>query len=186
MAIAKSKNIRILEALAVVLNLLYTFFYLRSEVWCYAFGIAGPAVFIYLCFQKQLFGEVALQCFYILFAFYGIFHWGGVWHTEHWTLNQHFPYIIVGSIAAAYFGYYLNKYTKAQLPFFDGFTTVFAIIGTWIMVHYIHENWIYFIVINALSIYMYSKREMWLSAAMFLLYLVMSLDGYFYLGLFTS
>jgi nicotinamide mononucleotide transporter len=47
------------------------------------------------------------------------------------------------------------------------------------MMNYVHENWLYFIVINAVSLVIYPIRGMWLASFMFLIYLLMSIDGYF-------
>ncbi len=175
-----------LEVLAVIFNLLYTYFYLNSNVWCYFFGIVGPICFVFLCIRKRLYAEPVLQLFYIGFAIYGWINWGGEWHTEHWPLIMHLPYLGVGLLVTALGGYYLKQNTNAAFPILDSFVTVFGIIGTWIMVNYVHENWLYFILINALSIYIYFQRQLFLGALMYVLYFFMAIDGYFQLGIFYS
>lgn len=175
----------ILEVFAVVFNLLYTFLYLNSNVWCYLFGIIGPLLFVLLCYRKKLYAEPVLQLFYVGFAIYGWLNWGGEWRTEHWSLVKHFPYIIGGLFITAIAGYYLRNKTDAKFPYLDSFVTVFGIVGTWIMVNYVHENWLYFILINALSIFIYYRRKMFLGTLMFVLYFIMACDGYFVLGFFS-
>lgn len=175
----------LLEVAAVVFNLLYTLYYLRGDVWCYFFGIIGPILFVLLCYRKKLYAEPLLQVFYIGFAIYGWLTWGGEWRQEHWPFMQHLPYMLSGVLLSALAGHYLKKNTDAKLPYIDSFITVFGIIGMWVMVNYVHENWLYFILINGLSIYVYLRRRMYLGTAMFVLYFIMACDGYFKLGIFT-
>lgn len=177
---------RILEIAAVVLNLLYTILYLNGNSWCYLFGILGPCALIILCWRNKLYAEPLLQLFYIAFAIYGWLHVADSWTIIHWPLIKHIPFIFVGCGIAVIAGYILKKRTDAKLPYLDSVVTVFGIIGTWIMVNYIHENWLYFIAINAVSIYIYTKRKLYFGALMFLIYFMMAIDGYFELKIFYS
>ena len=53
---------------------------------------------------------------------------------------------LLGTIAVAGVGLYLKRKTDAKTPYLDAFTTVFSLIATWLMIHYVHENWLYLIV----------------------------------------
>ena len=83
---------------------------------------------------------------------------------------------VIGTVVL---GVILRKTTDAMLPFLDAFTTVFSLAATWLMINMIHENWLYWIVIDTVSIYLYAKRGLKLSSVLFLLYLLLALDGYF-------
>jgi nicotinamide mononucleotide transporter len=179
------KSNKVVEFLAVVLNLLYTILYLNGSVWCYLFGVLGPLMLLVLCWRNKLYAEPVLQLFYTGFAVYG---WLGAetnWTMVHWPFSRHIPFIFAGLILAGVAGFLLKRKTDAKLPYLDSVVTVFGVIGTWIMVNYVHENWLYFIGINAISIYIYTKRKLFFGAAMFLIYLLMAIDGYFQFNLFT-
>jgi nicotinamide mononucleotide transporter len=47
------------------------------------------------------------------------------------------------------------------------------------MINLVHENWLYWIVIDTVSIYLYAKRGLKLGSVLFALYLLLALDGYF-------
>ncbi|MCC6600196.1 MAG: nicotinamide mononucleotide transporter, partial [Crocinitomicaceae bacterium] len=132
----------------------------------------------------KLYADVFLQFFYILFAVYGWLTIGSEWISIEWGLSKHIPLIMAGLLFTVASGFFLKKKTDAKLTYIDSFTTAFGIIGTWVMVNYVHENWLYFIVINLTSAYMYTRRKMYLGALMFVFYFVMSLDGYFQFGIF--
>jgi nicotinamide mononucleotide transporter len=176
----------ILEILAVTSNLLFTFLYLRGVKECFVFGLLGPMLLGILCFRRKLYAETFLQIIYVLSTIIGLINFSNSgFSAREFSGINHLILISSGVIIVFISGYFLKKNTDAQLPYIDSVTTVYGIIGTILMMFFIHENWLYFIFINAISIFMYFKRRMVLSSLMYLLYLVMSLDGYFYIGIFT-
>jgi nicotinamide mononucleotide transporter len=90
--------------------------------------------------------------------------------------------ILISAILSFAFGYFLQKKTDAQRPYLDSAIAVYAVAATWLMVNFVPENWLYFIIINAASIVLYSLRGLYFGTLMFVVYLLMSIDGYFELG----
>ncbi len=72
----------------------------------------------------------------------------------------------------------LTAYSQAALPYIDSFTTWGAIVTTWMVTRKILENWIYWFVIDAVSVYLYVSRGLFLTAVLFLIYLVLIVIGY--------
>ncbi len=75
-------------------------------------------------------------------------------------------------------GELLTRYSSAALPFLDSLTTWGAIVATFMVTRKILENWIYWFVIDAVSIWLYLSRELYFTAGLFALYLVMIVIGY--------
>ena len=57
-------------------------------------------------------------------------------------------------------GQFLDTNTNAELPFLDAFTTFGAIVTTYMVAMKILENWIYWFVIDSISIYLFITREL--------------------------
>ena len=168
-----------MEAAAVVLSLLYTLLYLRGVIPdCYYAAFGGALLFMFLCYRKKIYAESFLQLFYVGMAVYGYLNTDQDWKVIHWTFNEHIPYLAGSSVLTLLVGLYLKRKTDAKRPFIDAFTTVFSIGATWLMVNYVHENWLYWIVIDAVSIFLYASRKMYLGALLFFLYLLMAIDGF--------
>ena len=64
------------------------------------------------------------------------------------------------------------------MPFIDTGTTLAALITTWMVARKVLANWIYWILINAVSIYLYLNRGLDLTAALFGAYIVLAAAGY--------
>ncbi|MFZ6050857.1 nicotinamide riboside transporter PnuC [Halocola ammonii] len=176
----KKSTLKVLEILAVIFGLAYTYLYAIEVVWCWPFAILGSSIFVYLCYVRRIYAESFLQLFYVLMAFYGYFSTSGEFERTYWTVGNHLLLIGTAAVINVGLGYFLKRQTDSALPFLDAFTTVFSIFATWVMVNYVHENWLYFIVIDAVSVWLYYKRKLYYGAILFVIYTVISILAYFH------
>ena len=49
----------------------------------------------------------------------------------------------------------MANYTKADFAYLDTFTTVFAVFATYMLTKKVLENWLYWVIIDSVSIYIY-------------------------------
>lgn len=170
------------EAAAVLLNLVYLYLYINGSRWCWPAAFAGSGLFVWLCLRRQMLAEVLLQLFYIAMAVYGFFGTtGGMQESAVWSLGQHMWLIGLSTMGTVALGAFLRWRTRAALPWLDSFTTVFSLAATWAMVNMVHENYLYWMVIDSAAVYLYWSRGLRLGAGLFVVYFVMVVLGYFHL-----
>lgn len=168
-----------LELAAVVSSLLYTILFSYGIIWCWFFATLSALFFGLLCFQKKIYAELILQLFYLAMAVYGFINWGDSLQTKPpLALSVHGLIIAANLLLIGSSGLILKKFSDSRLPFLDSFTTISSISATLLMVNFYEENWLYFIVINTVSIFLYYKRGLKLGALLFVLYSLLSLNGY--------
>lgn len=175
---------RAFEIIAVSSSLLYTYLYLNNNPICWYFAFIGAAIFTWLCYKRRILAEAGLQVFYMGMALFGYFQTNNVWLEEIWSLQKHLLLLGLSITGTVLLANILKRKTESALPLVDSFTTVFAISGTWLMVNMVHFNWAYWIVVDAVSIYLYYKRGLKFGSLLFVLYLILALDGFFRLNLF--
>lgn len=171
-----------MEALAVLLSLTYTWGYLQGWVpWCFFPAALGAALLGALCWRRNILAEAALQAFYVAMAAYGAWQSSvpGDWSPGHWSPGMHALAIALSTVAMFALATALRRRTSSALPLLDAFTTVFSLLATWLMVHNHHANWAYWIAIDAAAIVLYAKRGLPIGAALYAIYLVMALMGWF-------
>ena len=95
------------------------------------------------------------------------------------SIGNHVLILFVGIIFTLVLGYILTIHTQAKLPLLDSFTTVFSIIATFMVIKKILENWLYFIAIDLVSIYLYNNRDLQQTAMLFALYTIIACIGYY-------
>ena len=173
----------VLEILAIVFGLVYTVLYIQEVQYCFLFAFFGAAIYAYLCYQKKIFAESFLQVFYIVTAIYGWFNWGEFNENSYSRFTQ-LILLLTSILVMLLTGYLLKQKTDSKLPYLDSFTTIFSLTGTWLMVNFIHETWLYFTAINIVSMFLYYQRGMKLSVVLYAFYVYLSIAGWFGLELF--
>ena len=76
-------------------------------------------------------------------------------------------------------GVFAHLYSTQALPYLDAFITAFSIIATWMTAKKVIQNWIFWVVIDALAIYLYASRSFYLISGLYGLYTILSISGYF-------
>ncbi len=172
------------EALAVVLAITYLVLAIRQNIWCWAAAAVSTLIYLFIMFDAKLYMESVLQLFYLAMAAYGWYQWrqhgqnSEVLQVRTWPLAYHF--FAIGSVLLLVFisGHLLSEYSDAALPHVDSFTTWGAVIATYMVARKILENWVYWFVIDAVSVGLYLNRGLLLTALLFVFYLVLIIIGY--------
>jgi nicotinamide mononucleotide transporter len=174
-----------LETLAVALGVAYLVLAMRENSLCWYCAFFSTALYVWIFGDVSLYMESALNVYYMGMAIYGWFQWqrGGVNHEGleivRWTVKQHGLAISTIVLVALVSGYLLSIGTDARLPYLDSLTTWGSILTTVMVARKVLENWLYWIVINTISIYLYLDRGLEQTALMFMLYLVLAILGYY-------
>ncbi len=139
-------------------------------------SLAGAQILMTICIFT------AFQVFYLFMAFYGYYHWNKKEQSlqiSEWSISKHLFILIVGAILTFLMGFYFVTYTDSKIPIVDSFTTVFSIISTYMVTKKILENWLYWIVIDTVSVYLYFSRDLHLTSLLFIAYTIIAIAGYF-------
>jgi len=175
-------NWSIIESIAVISSITYVILAAKQNIWCWVFAAISVLLYIYICFNARLFAETGLQVFYLIMAAYGYYSWKKPLKplsVKQWETSTHLLIILCGGVLAFMLGFYFTTYTNAKIPIADSFTTVFAIIATYMVTQKILENWLYWIIIDTVSIYLYSQRDLQLTSLLFAIYTFIAIIGYF-------
>ena len=177
--IAQAQAWTALEAIAVVLAVLYLLLAIRQNIWCWLCAGASTAIYVYLFLNARLYMESALNVFYFAMAVYGWRVWSRGRADDHelpvtvWPAVAH-GYAIAAIIAASLIsGYLLSCYTDAAFPYIDSATTWGAIWATFLVARKVLENWWYWLVIDIASIFIYWSRDLQLTSVLFAVYVLM-------------
>ncbi|MES2590306.1 MAG: nicotinamide riboside transporter PnuC [Bacteroidota bacterium] len=174
-----------IEWLIFITALLYVILAGIENSWCWLFGIVASILSVYLCYEGKLFLESGLQLFYIIIGIYGWYQWlhGSKEKTElpivSFSFIKNMLLLSIGCILWIPFGYIANRYSTQVMPYLDGFITAFSLVATWMTTKKIIENWLYWIVIDALAIVLYASRGFYLLALLYIIYTLLAANGYF-------
>jgi nicotinamide mononucleotide transporter len=176
---------RPLEAASVLFSVLYLVLAIRENLWCWPAAFLSSVLTLAVVLGARLYSEVVLNVYYAAMAVYGWYQWhyGGRGRgaaelpISVWPLRTH-ALAIGGSLAlSAGVGWLMSRHTQAAFPYLDAFVTVSSVVTTYLVARKILENWLYWLVIDSLALYVYWQRELYFFAALFALYLVLVVIG---------
>ncbi len=176
-----------LDILTTILGLIYILLEYRASVWLWLFGIIMPALDIYLYWSHGLYGDAGMACYYVLAAIYGF----AVWKFKK-TRNTHeelpiikmprdkyLPVAVCFFLAWGVTYYILIRWTNSTVPLQDSFTNALSFVGMWALARKYVEQWLFWIVVDAVCSVLYIQKGIPFKAGLYGLYVVIAVVGYF-------
>ena len=172
------------EITAVVLAILYLVLAVKQNILCWVCGIIISVLYFFIMRSAGLYMEAYLQIFYVFMGFYGWSQWKtktsntSNFEVNTWNKSQHLfatSMVLILSIISATM---LRFFTDAALPFLDALVTWGAVVATYMVAKKLLENWIYWLVIDSISIFLFISRGLFPTAFLFGIYIIIIIYGY--------
>mgnify|MGYP006266152101 CR=1 FL=1 len=186
---ATLQNMHWAEMAAVGCGVAYVILAAREHILCWLFGIANGILSVYVFLRAGLLAEAGLYAFYILAGIYGWYTWlhgperdqsgGDSLRVAEWGWLRHVAWILAGVALSLGLAYVLQSYTPAEMPLIDAHTTVFSFLATYMVTRKILSNWLYWIAIDGVSVWLYATRDLYLYSLLMLAYTGIAIWGYF-------
>ena len=175
-----------LELLATLLALAYVVLALRQSLWCWPAALLSTLLFTHIMWNSALLSDALLQVYYAAMAMYGWWRWQqlkqqhqGLNKVTEWPWQRHLQLIAITGLIGLVLGYLMANHTHADFAYLDAQTTAFSVMATWLVARKLVSNWLYWVVIDAVSIYVYAQKHLYFLTLLFMLYTIIALVGYF-------
>jgi nicotinamide mononucleotide transporter len=175
------------ELSAAALGFVAIYLQIRQNVWYWLVSIIMVSMYIYIYIDAKLYADMSLQVYYLVISFYGWYLWlFGKSVNHHKTaisvsLSSGKLKSILGATALVLFfviAWILLEFTNSDLPYWDSFTTSLSFVATWMLARKKLENWLIWIVVDAVSVGIYIYKELYPTAVLFLFLTVLAYVGY--------
>ena len=172
----------LLEIFAVIFAITYLILAVRQNILCWYAAFFSTAIYTFLYWDVSLYMESILNIYYLLMAIYGWINWNNKKNeidlpVKEWSFNIHFISICIILFFTLASGFLLNN-TEAARPYLDSFTTWGSVFTTYMVTQKILSNWLYWIVINSVGIFLNFEKELYLTALLLFSYQVISIVGF--------
>ena len=179
---AAIQSTSILETVAVIFAVIYLTLAIQRNIWCWAAAAVSTSLYLVIFIDVKLYAESMLQVFYLVMAAYGFLRWRTAKMNElapviRWSYRSHVLALAAIGLGTALLGAIL-KLTDAAWPLVDAFTTTASLFATWMVAQRVLENWLYWLIIDAISIALFIDRSLYFTALLFGLYIVMIAFGW--------
>lgn len=183
-ALSQMQAMTLWEGIAVLLAIAYLWLAMKEHIACWAAALLSTAIYTVLFWHVALLMESVLNVYYMGMAIYGfwLWRWGGGpeqrLRVTSWPWQKHVRLIGITALVSLLVGAGMAKFTHAALPYLDAATTCFAVVNTYLVAKKVLENWLYWVVIDLVSIYLYLSKGLMLTSMLFVLYVGMAIAGY--------
>lgn len=173
-----------LEIVANTVNLTAIALATRNSIHTWWIGILGCVLFGWLFFTSQLYADVTLQVFFILTSALGWWHWAyhRVQREPRPITRTAGPELAVtvplGAIAAFAYGWLLHRFTNAYAPFIDSAVLALSVAGQILLMRRKVETWIFWFLANTFAVFLFSSRELWITAFFYTLFWINAPIGF--------
>lgn len=181
-------HLRILDILGTVVGVVYIILEYRASIWLWAASIIMPLIDIALYLDAGLYADFGMAVYYALAAVYGFAVWrffggsrqdkGGEMPITRFPKSRVAPAAVV--FLAAWMAIYgiLTSFTNSDVPITDSFVNALSIIGLWALARKYVEQWLIWIVVDAVCCVLYAYKGIPFKAALYGAYAVIAVFGY--------
>ena len=174
-----------LELLALVLAIWMVLCNLRVHPLAWPLAMASSALYGVLFLHSKLYGEAGLQLVFIALAAWGWWQWlrgteaaGQPLQVRALPGRQRLQVLLLTLAAWPLLGLLLQRLTDSDVPFLDALPTVGSIAGQILLARKRLDNWPVWLAVNLVSVLLFSVKGLWLTAALYALFAVLSLAGW--------
>jgi len=169
---------------ALLCGIGYALLIVKRNRWAWCFGALSSSLLVWLAAGAGLPLQAALQGVYVLMAGYGFWRWtkaaeqNAVVAVSIWPRWRH-AVAALGIIVLAFtVGRLLAEHTDAAWPRLDAAVTAMSLLATWMTARALLENWLYWLVVDAISFFLYYSQGLIFVAVLYVVYFVIALFGF--------
>lgn len=189
-----------LELIASVFGLVSVWLARRGSIWVFPVGLVSTALYVYLLWQWQLFGDMLINAYYSLMSIYGWLNWSKNKQTQQVIIEKttkkewqslgliaFTTFVFVATIY--YFKPFINNYFSFDnislgfanfiwTDYVDILTTGLFLVAMLLMAKRKIEHWVVWIIADAISVPLYFYKGLIFTSFQYILFTIIAIFGY--------
>ena len=176
-----------IEIIAASLGLVAIYLQIKQKIWYWPVSIVLVSLYIIVYIEAKLYADMSLQVYYLVVSFYGWYYWI-FGKREDRTKKLPVKFVsrrlgiglfIISVLLFIGISQILIYFTDSDLPYWDAFTTALSFVATWMLARKIIENWLVWIIVDAVSVGIYIYKELYPTTVLFTVLTILAVAGYF-------
>jgi len=175
----------ILDIIGTFIGLWYLWLEYHVSIKLWLVGIVMPMVYVFTYYNAGLYADCGMQVYYILATAYGWFVWrfgnkkaSETMRITHVSFSLSLKCTFVFAILWLVIYAVLVRFTDSNVPVCDAFINALSIIALWLLAHKYLEQWLVWLVVDAVSCILYVYKGIPFTAGLYGLYALVALLGY--------
>jgi len=173
------------ETTAALLGLVGIFLQIKQNHWYWLTAIVMVCMYIVVFYDSKFYADMSFQFYYLFVSVYGWIFWflGRSKSKENLSTTKltSKQWILSASVSVVLFiiiYLILSKFTDSDVAVGDAFTTALSFTATFLLARKILENWLFWIVVDAVSTGLYIYKALYPTAILFFVLTILAIVGY--------
>ena len=167
---------------------MYIVLSIQQNISLWLIGFLSSVFYMVVFFNSKLYANMSLQFYYLIMSAYGWYMWKknrNIIHEPEKKLHvTRISKILL--IRCTFIGIFLllilfrilDVFTDSPFPGWDSFTTMLSIIATWMLTRKYIDNWLLWIISDAISVGLYFYMKLYPTTILFFVYTIMAVVGF--------
>ncbi len=173
-----------IEIIAVLAGLTYVYYTIKEKNILWLYGIISSALYVWIFFNSGIYAYGLLYVYYVIIGVYGWYNWAKHPGGESLKVRKAGRHMLFWCIAATFLiamplYFILNTFTDSDMALADALLTAGGMVATWMLTQKILDQWLFWIVIDLLSLSVMLYKGLYPSALLFFIYTLMAIKGFF-------
>lgn len=176
------------ELAGFALALAMVFCSIRELHWTWPLAMASSALYFFVFRDSRLYAEAGLQIVFAALALWGWWQWRrppakasqsvSELAIRRLSRTQRGLTVLATALLWPAIASLLITWTDSDVPWWDALPVALSLIGQVLLGRKYLENWAVWAVVNALSIGLFAYKALWLTSALYALFLALSITGW--------
>lgn len=173
-----------MDVLGTSLGLLYIYLELKENAWMWVVGSVMPVIYFFVLWDKGVYGDCATEVYAFLAGLYGLYVWlrGSNREAGKFPITRtpiRMRYLLTG-VTLVLWGVlaFILKHTDSTVAYIDALSTAFYLVALWMLARKYLEQWLMWLVCDALSTGLYIYKGIYGRALLYGLYTLLAIYGY--------
>lgn len=154
---------------------------IKKSIWCWPLALVSVVASALEFYDQRLYGDMSLQVVYFFAGLYGWYYWHQrskeSFQPER-TATGAWIWLLLLTLLQGLLYFVILKKLGGDQVVLDAALTAASLTATYMMTRRWLENWLAWVIIDAVYVVLYALKQMWWFGALYLLFALMAWYGY--------
>ena len=173
------------EVLGFALALVMVVCSIRELHWSWPLAIVSSILYFFVFRDSLLYAEASLQIVFAVLALWGWWQWlrrgegdAPALHIQQMSRCGWWLCTLALALLWPALAWGLMHFTDSDVPWWDALPTALSLIGQALLGRKLIENWLVWLVVNAISVGLFAYKGLWLTCLLYVIFIAMSVAGW--------
>lgn len=175
---------KIIEFIGFIIGIICVYLNIKEKPLGWLFSCVSIICYFIIFYNSKVYANAGLQVFFLIVSINGYLNWTTKNNaTDVLIISKSSTQQLMVSLFTVCFLFgiligFLKQYTDSDVPVLDAFTTALSIVAQVMLGKKKLENWILWILVDAISVGLYFYKGLYLTTLLYSIFTILAILGY--------